>query len=443
MFMVVGCGRTAMLPLAAGDGGSNIQPGEPVSNVWEPPVAGQCSTGFSSCGKGDGLRCYDLGHSNDHCGACGHACAPGIACLGGSCQQYRCGGALSFKAGVYTSLQTYNKVSPVLGDFDGDDTLDLVGTPTSGGAMSLLYGAGDGTFPDRQPLAASLFDYPSAYWGGLAADVDGDGILDLVSSNSPTIAGYCDHDCAIRVNRGLGAHGVTFAAPVTYPTGNNLAGFALADLDGDGHLDMAAAVGPGLSYWRGQSGGRFEQQTISDGPSSTTGTSGAVIAMDWNGDGILDLVNQGTGANVTYRLGHGNGSFDPAIPCALAWGLIGDLDHDGRPDIISASNLLMNIEGCRPNRIVELSDWPKDGGMAFADFNGDGNLDVVADNNTSITVWVGNGQSAFPHAVSMSAPTHDQWPVGDFRVGDLNRDGKLDFIFSRGDGWGVFLNTCN
>jgi hypothetical protein len=42
----------------------------------------------------------------------------------------------------------------------------------------------------------------------------------------------------------------------------------------------------------------------------------------------------------------------------------------------------------------------------------------------------------------MSAYQAGQWPVGVFLTGDLNRDGKLDLIFSRDGKWGVFLNTC-
>jgi len=56
---------------------------------------------------------------------------------------------------------------------------------------------------------------------------------------------------------------------------------------------------------------------------------------------------------------------------------------------------------------------------------------------------VGDGKGGFPHALTIPAPPpNGQWPLGNFFVGDLNRDGKLDIVFSRDGGWGVLLNTC-
>jgi hypothetical protein len=104
---------------------------------------------------------------------------------------------------------------------------------------------------------------------------------------------------------------------------------------------------------------------------------------------------------------------------------------------------LLGINGCSATKIVPVTDWTKDGAAALADFNGDGNLDVVIDDNQAIMVHMGDGQGGFPHALTFPAPTvNDQWPVGTFLVGDLNRDGKLDIVFAREGGWGVLLNTC-
>ena len=129
-------------------------------------------------------------------------------------------------------------------------------------------------------------------------------------------------------------------------------------------------------------------------------------------------------------------------------GMVGDLDHDGRPDLLCAppgrgASILLGIDGCSAGRIVPATDWTKQGGVAFADFNGDGNLDVVIDDNQAIMVHVGDGQGGFPHALTIPAPTpNGQWPLGNFLVGDLNGDGKLDIVFARDGGWGVLLNTC-
>src|ERR1035437_464838 len=70
---------------AAKDGSPNVA----VAPTSQPSMDGgaQCPDGYAPCGSGDGLRCYDLSRSQDHCGACGNACASGIACQAGTCQQ--------------------------------------------------------------------------------------------------------------------------------------------------------------------------------------------------------------------------------------------------------------------------------------------------------------------------------------------------------------------
>jgi hypothetical protein len=173
------CGRrdlppTSCLPDAAADredGAPSIDAGD---SSYPDAVAdtqdgssdlGQCPDGFSACGNGDGLRCHDLGRSADHCGACGHACAPGLTCQAGACQQYRCKGAPTFKALAFNSIvePLVRDVRPVLGDFDGDGILDFVGVPEANAPVSLLYGAGNGTFSTRQVIdpKSSSSRYPA------------------------------------------------------------------------------------------------------------------------------------------------------------------------------------------------------------------------------------------------------------------------------------------
>ena len=441
------------------DGSSNVD----VAPLSQPAIdggGGPCPDGYAPCGKGDGLRCHDLSRSQDHCGSCGNACASGIGCQAGTCQQTGCKGALSFKTLVFGSTG----VVTALGDFDGDGILDLVGAWDGPGPMSLQWGTGNGTFvsgPVVEPMPdapdSSVDPFPAMYWWyrwqALAADLDGDGLQDLVSIG----------ESVIKVRLGLGNRETPFGEATSYPaTSSVLSGLLLADFDADGILDLVVSSSNGLEYWRGQGSGRFGQHGTLD--SSGMGTSleqpGIAQAFDWNGDGALDLVYSnfgyggdgylelGAGGNLLYRLGHGDGTFDSEVACPLAWGIVGDLDHDHRPDLISSSSIMgatlsLGINGCGASKVVPITDWTKQGGVALADFNGDGNLDVVIDDNLAIMVHVGDGQGGFPHALTLPAPTpNGQWPLGNFLVGDLNRDGKLDIVFARDGGWGVLLNTC-
>jgi hypothetical protein len=436
------CGRAAFGISSRSDAAANTQDGSSAIAVAQPPIAGQCPDGLSPCGKGDALVCYDLRQSANHCGACGHACAPGIACQAGACQQYRCKGGLGFEPVSYTVTigeGPADNLWPVLGDFDGDGNVDLVGVPDVDAPISLLYGAGNGTFSPG-PVVDST---PFRDWTGLAGDVDGDGLLDLVGLGKDSVGVMCLGDCALTVRRGTGNRSAPFGETVTFPIEGTYTDMLLADFDLDGRLDLVAVAGKALDYWRGLAGGRFEPQATLDAPDGVLAETPwpGLVATDWNGDGVLDIV-YGGGMGLRFHLGRGDGSFDAEVACALAMGMVGDLDNDHRPEVISGPNLLLGIEGCHASKIVPLSDWPMLGGLALADLNGDGNLDVVADYDKNITVRVGNGQGGFAQSLSLPATNPGPWPVGVFRFGDLNRDGKLDFVFARTEGWGVFLNTC-
>lgn len=445
------CGRSALGVSghadAAGDGhgGARVPDGSAGPHITTPqlPVDGQCAGGLSACGKGDGLRCYDLGWTNDHCGACGQTCAPGIACRNGACQQHRCQGRLGFK-GLASAVGNVRAV----GDFDGDGAPDLLGD-VGGGAMSLLYGAGDGTFAAGLAIEAIRTEN----WSARAADLDRDGVLDLVTIS--TVASI------VMVRRGSGNRSAPFGDATEYRASGAMSGLFLADFDGDGRQDMVAGIGTGIEYWRGQDAAGFEYRMMLDSPDMSAYAPGIPTATDWNGDGILDLLysngdHPGIGAgfsaiaaigNVHYRLGGGDGSFDAEVACAIMAGAIGDLDHDGRPDLISGNglqggSLLLGIDGCHAEKVVTLSGWPKQGAIVMADLDGDGNLDVLADNDKNITVWVGDGKGGFAQPLSLSAYQSGQWPIGLLLTGDLNRDGKLDLVWARDGKWGVFLNTC-
>jgi hypothetical protein len=460
-----GCDSRSLVVSSHSDAAPKTKDGSPIVDVApmsQPAIdggGGQCSDGYAPCGKGDGLRCYDLSRSQDHCGACGNTCASGIGCQAGTCQQNGCKGALSFKTLVFGSTG----VVSALGDFDGDGILDLVGASDWPGPMSLLWGTGNGTFvtgPVIEQLPDSpdsgVYPFPYMYgWQARAADLDGDGLQDLVS--------IMEGESVVKVRLGLGNRENPFGEATSYPTSSSvLSGLLLADFDADGMLDLVVSSSNGLEYWRGQGSGRFGQHGTLD--SSGMGTPleqpGIAQAFDWNGDGALDLVYSnfgyggngflelGAGGNLLYRLGHGDGTFASEVACPLAWGIVGDLDHDHRPDLISSSSIMgatlsLGIDGCGASKTVPITDWTKQGGVALADFNGDGNLDVVIDDSLAIMVHVGDGKGGFPHALTLPAPTPTgQWPLGSFWVGDLNRDGKLDIVFAREGGWGVLLNTC-
>ena len=97
-WLAQGCGRTSLLATDAGESAVAFTAGSDASATSQPTTDGGCPAGFTACGRGAATRCYDLSRAVDHCGQCGNACAPGIACQSSRCQQHQCQGALTFNA---------------------------------------------------------------------------------------------------------------------------------------------------------------------------------------------------------------------------------------------------------------------------------------------------------------------------------------------------------
>jgi len=459
------CGRTALLTTDAGTslvvtstGGSDAS-----LTTSQPPTDGGCAAGLTACGRGAAARCYNLSRSVDHCGQCGNACAPGIACQSSKCQQHACKGALTFRTlpaiATVPSADTptvpsadpppptsYSYV-PVLGDFDGDGTLDFVGQTQGDASMGLMLGKGDGTFQ-----AHAIASPSSSGWSAAAADLNGDGRLDLASIHPGTEA--------VSVRLGNGDPATLFAPETTYSTPSPPGNLLLADLDDDGHVDMVVAETQRLTLWRGTAGGRFaEPVDIPVGLAAPTGSDPgtsrtyALFAADWNQDGVLDLLY---GAS-TLRLlpGLGDGTFDKEIACGLGLdsynfnrNIPADFDHDQKPDMIVDTRVFLGMNDCNFSTSVPI---PVPSGqqevmllaLGVADLDGDGNPDIVAGESGtekgSTAVYLGDGRGRFSPPLTFSG---DVYTSSYFLTGDLNHDTKLDIIVTTPGGWQVLLNTC-
>jgi hypothetical protein len=128
-----------------------------------------------------------------------------------------------------------------------------------------------------------------------------------------------------------------------YPVGTSPQAIALADVDGDGHLDLITANRDSndISVLLGRGDGTFHSQMR-----FATGIyPDALATADLNGDGHLDLVTANYGEtntnDVSVLLGRGDGTFLNQVsypvgdsPVAVA---ITDVNGDGRPDLIAAN----------------------------------------------------------------------------------------------------------
>jgi hypothetical protein len=328
---------------------------------------------------------------------------------------------------------------PVLGDFDGDGNLDFVGQPGVGAAMGLLLGKGDGTFHGH--AIATAF---SRVWNAAAADLNGDGRLDLASINT-------ENESAVTVRLGNGDPATLFAPATTYPTPSPPGNLLLADLDYDGHVDMVVAETQRLTLWRGAADGRLAEPV--DIPVGLAAPSSFLLsqmssayffrAADWNQDGVLDLL-YGT-STLRMLLGRGDGTFDKEIACGLALdenspseNLLAHFGHDQLLDMVVNAKVLLGMKGCNFSTSVSIAPpYGYGDSIGVADLNGDGHPDIVTWSGDSISVYLGDGLDGFASALSFPSNTY-----GYSLIGDLNHDRKLDIIIAGPAGWQVLLNTC-
>lgn len=434
-WIATGCGRT---PLSLANDASASTASTSDSTTSQSASDGGCPGGFTSCGRGGATLCYDLTRSPDHCGACANACAPGIACQSSTCQQYRCKGALSFKALPLVCPTCTGGYEPVLGDFNRDGILDLVGPTGSAGGMGILLGQGDGTF---QPyLVVPSYASP---WHAAAADLNGDGWLDLV-----TVAGG---ESAIDVRLGNGDTSIQFAPATTYSTQSPVLGLLLTDLDDDGHMDLVAAQDKKLTVWRGSASG-----TLGGPVEMPVGVAENFLASaDWNRDGVPDLLYGGSTLRMMF--GRGDGTFDQDIACGISLAgsqpfpnthgtAFADFDHDQKVDMVAGSRVvLLGMDGCNFTTLVGLPTYVAgaSGSVGVADLNGDGNADIVSaffavDRELQAVLGDGRGKFAAPTVLSDVDVNKDAV----YLTGDLNQDTKLDVVAASPSGWRVFLNTC-
>jgi hypothetical protein len=209
-----------------------------------------------------------------------------------------------------------------VGDFNGDGWLDLAGTELGAPAYvyAMLNNAGKG-------FAAPVGYVTNDGTPVIAADFNRDGFLDLAVLNY-------DDSISILLGNGDG----TFQPQTVYPTGSSSdfpTALIAADVNGDGIPDLvrtAALYTAGVGVLLGNGDGTFQPVQIN------IGSAYGVVAADFNGDGKLDLAVGGNGPGAGILFGNGDGTFQPvvyfygdgspAFSPALA-----DFNNNGRADL--------------------------------------------------------------------------------------------------------------
>ncbi|ALG08716.1 FG-GAP repeat domain-containing protein [Kibdelosporangium phytohabitans] len=232
---------------------------------------------------------------------------------------------------------------------------------------------------------------------------------------------------------------VVFADPAEFKAGKRSWSVAYADFNGDGKLDAATGNGGNsLSVLSGNGDGTFGARTDYPAPKEPYFLTFDVTTADFNGDGKPDLALAGGNpiGNVGIYLNKGDGTFDAPRTVPVGYGpnqiTTGDLNRDGKADLITANNFAANItvrlgrgDGTfGPEKRYNIGPGPQ--GVTVADVNGDRVPDVLTGNfgriEDSLSVLIGRGDGTFRDAHSYAAGE----TVNDVVVGDFNRDGVPD-----------------
>ncbi|MBL8751451.1 MAG: VCBS repeat-containing protein [Planctomycetes bacterium] len=308
------------------------------------------------------------------------------------------------------------------GDVDGDGDVDLV-IGNDHDANQLFLNDGRGGFVDATAgrlvtpaTPAPGSGYANATYEVDLADADGDGDLDLFVVN--------DHDVVDRLylNDGLGFFtDVTASATPTYPDYG--VDQVVADFDGDGDVDWLICNYFSLRLLLNNGAGVFTDAPAGSVPGNVFGDNRS-FAADLDQDGDLDVVLGRGGfyasGNPLILVNQGNAVFALAPAATIPFpGLVhaADVDGDGKLDLLAnnGSQLLRNLGGLVFAPAVALPSST----VASLDYDLDGDVDLIGNGK----LLVNDGTGTFTQVTTGVTPNGDGACVA-----DLDGDGDPDVV---------------
>jgi hypothetical protein len=328
------------------------------------------------------------------------------------------------------------------GDLDGDGKTDFIYTRFSFDEIRILRNVswgGNFSFTNA---------FPSATIGGIinplsikTGDLNGDGLPELVVTSLTFRMIYVLKNTSTPGN-------ISFDNPITFGTGDGPRKLAIGDLDNDGRADIVVTneSNNSISVLRNTTtGGNISFATKID---FTTGPSPESVCIgDLDGDGKREIaVTSYSNASMIHVFKNsstpGNISFEPRIDLATGpfpWDVnMGDLDSDGKPELLASTGTNNNIAVFRNTSAGSLSfatriDLPtgfSPRGMSLADLNADGKPEIVTANWSfeSTVAILKNNSTPSTFSFAPFATYNTNVGPGSLSLADFNADGLIDIL---------------
>lgn len=353
-----------------------------------------------------------------------------VACVATACIKWEAPSTQAVAHPAGTNLYA-NDFWP--GDIDGDGLEDLVGrvwvpgTPTTPGTYAgiILFSDGDGTF--------TQVDFPAGRWPDQVADLDEDGIDDVVAvgPGAPFSSASLPSELLLGgPAAGSRPRGLSPDDTVPLPDARV---WDVGDFDSDGHLDL-------LRAWNIDSYFERYDPWLNDG--TATFTEHAELGV------TAGPTNAGGGGYLIYRHGgvdllHGFLANDPGGP---PWGVLpgypvwhADLNGDGSDDWAAVvAGELRFWDGWTDAAFPDYQDLTVTGTLQtvdLVDLDGDGMVDVTYLDDAGRHTFSGTGDGGFPYE-----SVGDHAPAGRAVWVDLDGDGLVDAVSESPDRQSFVVN---